>query len=72
MTATGQIPEVIGRPAAGERVGTLFPAPGIPWKGARAGSWSWAPPHGEVGGGSGAVAAMQEKGLQPPKRASSR
>ena len=47
VIATGQIPEVIGRLAAGERVGTLFPALASRWKGARAGSWQ-GPPHGEV------------------------
>ena len=60
VIATGQIPEVIGRLAAGERVGTLFPALASPWKGARAGSWQ--APSRRSAGGSGAVAAMQEKG----------
>lgn len=42
VIATGQIPEVIGRLAAGERVGTLFPALASPLEGRK--SWILAGP----------------------------
>ena len=62
VIATGQIPEVIGRLAAGERVGTLFPALASPLEGRKSWILAGPPPHGEVQVDQGAVAAMQEKG----------
>lgn len=39
VIATGQMPEVVGRLAKGERIGTLFPALASPLEGRK--SWIW-------------------------------
>lgn len=62
VIATGQVPEVIGRLAKGERIGTRFPAIASPVEGRK--SWILAGPssHGEVHVDAGAARAVQEKG----------
>ena len=62
VIATGQMPEVIGRLAKGERIGTLFPALASPLEGRKSWILAGPPPHGEVHVDQGAVAAMKEKG----------
>jgi len=62
VIATGQMPEVIGRLARGERIGTLFPALASPLEGRKSWILAGPPPHGEVQVDQGAVAAMQDKG----------
>ncbi|AZU49475.1 gamma-glutamyl kinase [Aeromonas hydrophila] len=62
VIATGQMPEVVGRLAKGERIGTLFPALASPLEGRKSWILAGPPPHGEVQVDQGAVAAMQEKG----------
>ncbi|MCV5863498.1 glutamate 5-kinase, partial [Escherichia coli] len=48
VIATGQMPEVIGRLAKGERIGTLFPALASPLEGRKSWILAGPPPHGEV------------------------
>ncbi|MDO2947517.1 glutamate 5-kinase [Aeromonas simiae] len=62
VIATGQVPEVVGRLARGERIGTRFPALATPLEGRKSWILAGPPPHGEVQVDAGAVVAVQEKG----------
>lgn len=64
VIATGQIPEVIGRLAAGERVGTLFPALASPLEGRKLDPGR-APSSRRSAGGSGGRGRHAGEGLQP-------
>ncbi len=64
VIATGQMPEVVGRLAKGERIGTLFPALASPLEGRK--SWILAgPPPRRSAGGSGRRGRHAGEGLQP-------
>ncbi|MBZ6066735.1 glutamate 5-kinase [Aeromonas schubertii] len=62
VIATGQVPEVVGRLAKGERIGTRFPAIATPLEGRKSWILAGPPPHGEVHVDAGAVLAVREKG----------
>ncbi|WP_417618486.1 glutamate 5-kinase [Oceanisphaera sp.] len=62
VIATGQVPEVIGRLADGERIGTRFPALATPLESRKRWILAGPPPHGEIHIDAGAVQAVHEKG----------
>jgi glutamate 5-kinase len=62
VIATGQVPEVVGRLANGERIGTRFPALASPLEGRKSWILAGPPPLGEVQVDLGAVVAMRDKG----------
>lgn len=62
VIATGQVPEVIGRLATGERIGTRFPALASPLESRKRWILAGPPPHGEIHIDAGAVVAVREHG----------
>ena len=62
VIATGQLPEVIGRLAQGERVGTRFPAIATPLESRKSWILAGPPPHGEIRIDEGAVRAVHDTG----------
>ncbi len=62
VIATGQLPEVIGRLAQGERVGTRFPAIATPLESRKSWILAGPPPHGEIRIDAGAVQAVRSTG----------
>jgi glutamate 5-kinase len=62
VIATGQMPEVIGRLAEGDRIGTRFPALATPLESRKRWILAGPPPHGEIHIDAGAVKAVKDKG----------
>lgn len=62
VIATGQLPEVIGRLAQGERVGTRFPPIATPLESRKSWILAGPPPHGEIVIDEGAERAVRHQG----------